>query len=118
MALSVVDIYQKILPKTNCGDCGHPSCLAFSSMVVSEKLPLNRCPHIEAALMASAQAELDGQHADGKWLKRDLAADGFEAEVKLLFDETIVEHLDVESIMFLSERLRQLLCGEKDIFKR
>jgi hypothetical protein len=36
--------------------------------------------------------------------------DDFEAEVKLLFDETIVEHLDIESIMFLSERLRQLLC--------
>ena len=36
--------------------------------------------------------------------------DGFGAEVKLLFDETITEHLDIESIMFLSERLRQLLC--------
>ena len=37
-------------------------------------------------------------------------ADGFEAEARLLFDETITEHLDIESIMFLSERLRQLLC--------
>ena len=37
--------------------------------------------------------------------------DGFEAKVKVLFDETIVDHLDIESIMFLSERLRQLLCG-------
>jgi hypothetical protein len=36
--------------------------------------------------------------------------DGFEAEVKLLFDETIAEHLDIESIMFLSERLSRLLC--------
>ena len=36
--------------------------------------------------------------------------DGFEAKVKVLFDETIVDHLDIESIMFLSERLRQLLC--------
>jgi hypothetical protein len=40
-------------------------------------------------------------------------SDGFDAEVKLLFDETITEHLDIESIIFLSERLRQLLCGEK-----
>jgi len=40
-------------------------------------------------------------------------ADGFDAEVKLLFDETIVEHLDVESIMFLSERIRQLLRGDE-----
>ncbi|WP_246805105.1 DUF3786 domain-containing protein [Desulfosarcina cetonica] len=35
--------------------------------------------------------------------------DGFAATVKLLFDETVIEHLDIESIVFLSERLRQLL---------
>jgi hypothetical protein len=38
----------------------------------------------------------------------------FDARVKLLFDETVVEHLDIESMIFLSERLRQLLCGQKD----
>jgi hypothetical protein len=269
-----VDIYQELLPKTNCGDCGFPACLAFASMVVSEKLPLKNCPHIEPAKIKFAQEELDAQHAAGKWTKRDMAADalqwskeraasmriadlpqriggrlkkdgeddalelpyftdaivirageivkangdplnrweqvfiynhmaqggrqqptgnwkglvelpntvskmksmkeqveiplierfrghadqllaagktlggeivhdkesgadvgllfrplpripimllfwdedrsdGFDAEVKLLFDETITEHLDIESIIFLSERLRQLLCGEK-----
>ncbi len=36
--------------------------------------------------------------------------ENFEADAKLLFDETIIQHLDIESIMFLSERLRQLLC--------
>ncbi len=36
--------------------------------------------------------------------------DAFETEIKLLFDETITDHLDIESIMFLSERLSQLLC--------
>jgi hypothetical protein len=39
--------------------------------------------------------------------------DGFGAEVKLLFDETITEHLDIESIMFLSERIKQLLCKDQ-----
>ena len=39
--------------------------------------------------------------------------EGYEARVKLLFDETIVDHLDIESIMFLSERLRQLLLEEE-----
>jgi hypothetical protein len=273
MALSVVDLYQKILPKTNCGDCGYSTCFAFASMVVSEKLPLKNCPHIDPALLESAQKELDAQYAIGKWTKKDMAADalqwakeraasmkimdvheriggrlikdgdedaielpyfrdtliiksgtivktngetlnrweqvfiynhmaqggkqlptgkwkglvelpntvskmksmkehveapliehfkgksrqlcaageaiggkvlhddevkadvvllfrplpripvmlvfwdedleeGFEAEVKLLFDETILEHLDIESIMFLSERIKQLLCGE------
>jgi hypothetical protein len=36
--------------------------------------------------------------------------DGFDAEIKLMFDETIAEHLDIESIVFLSERLGQRLC--------
>ncbi|MCF8105582.1 MAG: DUF3786 domain-containing protein [Desulfohalobiaceae bacterium] len=33
----------------------------------------------------------------------------FEAEARLLFDETVTEHLDIESILFLSERLTELL---------
>jgi hypothetical protein len=41
-------------------------------------------------------------------------AEHFDARVKLLFDETIVEHLDIESMIFLCERLRQLLCGQED----
>jgi hypothetical protein len=41
----------------------------------------------------------------------EVQSDGFPAEVKLLFDRTVTEHLDIESILFLSERLRQLLCG-------
>jgi hypothetical protein len=74
MALSVVDIY-KILPRTNCGDCGYASCLAFASMVVSEKVPLSRCPHLDPETVARYQPELDAQHAAGKWTRRDLAAD-------------------------------------------
>ena len=31
--------------------------------------------------------------------------EGFEADAKLLFDDTILEHLDIEAVMFLSEHL-------------
>jgi hypothetical protein len=44
----------------------------------------------------------------------DDPADGFGAAAKLLFDETVTDHLDIESIVFLSERLRQMLCGTVD----
>lgn len=37
----------------------------------------------------------------------------FPAQTKLMFDETVTEHLDIESIVFLSERIRQLLCGDE-----
>jgi hypothetical protein len=75
MALSVVDLYRQVLPRTNCGDCGYPTCMAFASMVVSKKMPLERCPHLSADIVARFQPELDAQHAAGKWTARDLAAD-------------------------------------------
>ena len=75
MALSVVDLYRKVLPRTNCGDCGYPACLAFASMVVSEKLPLSRCPHLLPEVVARHQPEFDAQHAAGKWTRRVLVAD-------------------------------------------
>ncbi len=75
MPLSVIDLCRDVLPKTNCGDCGYRSCMAFAGMVVSEKLPLKNCPHLEAAVVAECQKELDEQYAAGKWLKRDMAAD-------------------------------------------
>ncbi len=75
MPLSPVDIYRDILPKTNCRDCGFPTCLAFAAKVVSEQLPLSTCPHIRPEILESAQEELKQQYASGKWLKRDAAAD-------------------------------------------
>jgi len=75
MPLSPVDIYRDILPKTNCRDCGFPTCLAFAAKVVSEQLPLAACPHIQPELLSSAQEQLQEQYAAGKWLKRDAASD-------------------------------------------
>jgi len=78
MALSVVDLYRDILPKTNCADCGFSTCLAFAGMVVSEKHPINNCPHLDSSTIEKAQKELDIQYAAGKWLKRDMAQDALE----------------------------------------
>ena len=73
MPLSVVDLYQNVLPKTNCKDCGFPTCLAFASMVVSEKLPLKNCPHLAPDELEKYQQVLDKQHAANKWTKKDMA---------------------------------------------
>jgi hypothetical protein len=75
MPLSVVDLYRDILPKTNCKDCGFSTCMAFASMVVSEKLPIANCPHLSPEVIEKCQKELDAQYAAGKWLKRDMAQD-------------------------------------------
>ncbi len=75
MALSVVDLYRDVLPKTNCGDCGFPTCLAFAGMVVSDKHPLGGCPHLATDTVDRCVLELQAQYAAGKWTKRDMAAD-------------------------------------------
>ena len=75
MPLSIVDIYQKFLPKTNCGECGHRTCLAFASMVVAEQFPLEKCPYIDREMLAAAKQELEKQYAEGKWTKKDMAED-------------------------------------------
>ncbi len=75
MPYSPVDLYRDILPRTNCGDCGYRTCLAFASMVVSEKVPIADCPHVDADTAEKVQRELDKQHAAGKWVKRDMAKD-------------------------------------------
>jgi acetyl-CoA decarbonylase/synthase complex subunit gamma len=44
MALTGIQIY-KLLPKTNCGDCGVPTCLAFAMNLAAGKAELSACPH-------------------------------------------------------------------------
>ncbi len=73
MALSVVDLYSKILPKTNCKDCGFSTCIAFAGMVVSEKYPLKNCPYIAPEILKDAEKQLEDQYRKGKWLKKDMA---------------------------------------------
>ena len=45
MALSGIQIF-KLLPKTNCGECGSPTCLAFAMALAAGKAELEKCPTI------------------------------------------------------------------------
>ena len=58
VALSGLDIF-KLLPKTNCGDCGVPTCMAFAMKLAQKKAELSACPHAsdEAKTTLGAAAE-------------------------------------------------------------
>jgi acetyl-CoA decarbonylase/synthase complex subunit gamma len=43
MALSGIEIF-KLLPKTNCKKCGHPTCLAFAMKLAAKQASLDACP--------------------------------------------------------------------------
>lgn len=48
MAITVMEVL-KNLPRTNCGDCGQPTCLAFATQVIKEGKDLDKCPHLTGA---------------------------------------------------------------------
>ena len=58
MALSGLDIY-KLLPKTNCRECGFATCLAFAMQLAKKAVSIDKCPYISEEakknLEASAQ---------------------------------------------------------------
>ncbi len=58
MALTAVEIF-KHLPKTNCRDCGVPTCLAFAMKVAQKQAALDECPHVTD----EAKAALAGESA-------------------------------------------------------
>lgn len=45
MALTGVQIF-KLLPKTNCKKCGHPTCLAFAMKLAQRQVSLDACPDV------------------------------------------------------------------------
>ncbi len=47
MALTGIQIF-KLLPKTNCKECGVPTCLAFAMNLASGKAELDNCPYVSA----------------------------------------------------------------------
>src|SRR5512133_821692 len=44
MALTGLDIF-KLLPKTNCGECGVPTCMAFAMKLAAKNTELSACPY-------------------------------------------------------------------------
>ncbi len=48
MALSGIQIY-KLLPQTNCKECGFPTCLAFAMKLAAKQIELGACPYVSDA---------------------------------------------------------------------
>jgi len=55
MALSGLEIY-KLLPKTNCKECGFPTCLAFAMQIAAKKVSLDKCPYVNEEAKAKLES--------------------------------------------------------------
>ena len=66
MALTGIDIF-KFLPKTNCGECGIPTCLAFAMKLAARQIELDpgACVVVEDAVVGVRGAKKAGMRAVG-----------------------------------------------------
>ena len=48
MPLNAFQIY-KLLPKTNCKECGESTCMAFATKLISQERKIEECPYLEGA---------------------------------------------------------------------
>ena len=72
MALTGIQIF-KLLPKTNCKECGVPTCLAFAMNLASGKAELDSCPYVSEeakAQLAEASAPPIRPVAIGKGVRK------------------------------------------------
>jgi len=54
MPLTGIEIF-KLLPKTNCKECGVPTCLAFAMNLAAGKAELSACPYVSEEAKAQLQ---------------------------------------------------------------
>ncbi|MBN2534681.1 MAG: acetyl-CoA decarbonylase/synthase complex subunit gamma [Spirochaetales bacterium] len=93
MALTAMQIY-KSLPRTNCKDCGLPTCMAFAMQVAAKRKALAECPHI------SAEAQTDLSEASAPPMKLITIGAG---------DKTF--EFGQETVMFRHEEKFMRPCG-------
>jgi len=55
MALSGLDIY-KLLPKTNCRECGFATCLAFAMQLAKRAASIEKCPYLKEEAKIALEA--------------------------------------------------------------
>ncbi|MBE9501446.1 MAG: acetyl-CoA decarbonylase/synthase complex subunit gamma [Dehalococcoidia bacterium] len=55
MALTGIEIY-KHLPKTNCKECGFPTCLAFAMKLAAKAVELSLCPYVSEEAKQALEA--------------------------------------------------------------
>ena len=85
MALSGIAIY-KLLPQTNCKECGYPTCLAFAMKLAARQAELSACPYVSD----EAKAQLDSASAPP--IRLDLAGRATTRKVEVGNETVVYRH--------------------------
>jgi len=61
----LMDIY-KLLPATNCRECGYPSCMAYAAQLREGKTELSQCPYLSGDSCATIRSQLAHESGDSR----------------------------------------------------
>ncbi len=77
-----IELYQQT-PKTNCKECGYPTCLAFATQAVVGEASMEQCPYLDQTALAPLRTRLEAQLDEGIGRKRE----SFEKTLEFLREE-------------------------------
>ncbi|MDR3602234.1 MAG: DUF3786 domain-containing protein [Desulfosporosinus sp.] len=97
-----LEIY-KLLPKSNCKQCGVPTCLAFAAEVIKGQKRLAECPHLKSNII---------EEFDGKIIRQATPEEQLQ-QILVPLKRDVVK-LDFSA---LEQRLGAALSGDKLIIK-
>ncbi|GHV84021.1 hypothetical protein AGMMS50212_13610 [Spirochaetia bacterium] len=92
MALKGLDYY-KFTPKTNCGECGCPTCMAFGMKIAQGGTTIDKCPYIKQSDLAELKkfglqkSELDPLKIKLRIVWLFLASYGWDTKTNNISDE-------------------------------
>lgn len=120
MALTGLQIY-KLLPQTNCKECGFPTCLAFAMKLAAKQADLAACPYVsetsKAQLEAASQppVRLITLSSDGRKVEAGNEIVLFRHE-KTFYHRTgvFVRVKDTEGLDQLAARVKEIAAFEVD----
>ena len=55
-----LEVY-KLLPKTNCGECGSYRCMAFAAAVIKQEKTLSDCPSLANGIAGQYDGRCNGR---------------------------------------------------------
>ncbi len=51
----------KLLPKSNCGECGVSTCMAFAAAIIKQEKRISDCPRLDKAALALLEGKVERQ---------------------------------------------------------
>lgn len=85
-----LEVY-KLLPKTNCGECYVPTCLAFSAAVIKGEKKLTDCPHLESSTKEQFAQKIGIREPDDQ--KREEKLEELKTEIATIELSSIAEKI-------------------------